>query len=90
MIEEVKQNDDDEKDNNIDHNKVWRSCCFQLNSHCVSYFGQLIFSMSMLAFCGIMLFKADGNCEKSSSYINILSFMLGKILSSIQSSSTEK
>jgi len=92
---EVKQNEDDKDDkdddkDDKDDNRVWRSCCFQLNSHCVSYFGQLFFSMSMLAFCAIMLFKADGSCEKSSSYINILSFMLGKILSSIQSSSTEK
>ena len=83
---EIKQNEDDEKDDN----KVWRSCCFQLNSHCVSYFGQLVFSMSMLAFCAIMLIKANGSCEQSSSYINILSFMLGKILSSIQSSATNK
>lgn len=86
---EVKQNDDD-KDDNIDDNKVWRSCCFQLNSHCVSYFGQLFFSMSMLVFCAMMLYRANGNCEQSSSYINILSFMLGKILSSIQSSAREK
>lgn len=85
---EIKQNDKDIIDD--DDNKVWRSCCFSLNSHCVSYAGQFIFSMSVLAFCAVMLIKANGSCEQSSSYINIISFMMGKILSSIQSSTRDK
>ena len=87
MIEIKQQEQEHEED---DDNKVWRSCCFQLNSHCVSYFGQLTFSLSMLGFCAVMLIRANGSCEQSSGYINILSFMLGKILSNIQSSSREK
>ena len=86
---EIKQNDKDIIDDD-DDNKVWRSCCFNLNSHCVSYAGQFIFSMSVLGFCAVMLIKANGSCEKSSSYINIISFMMGKILSSIQSSTRDK
>ena len=86
---EIKQNDKDIIDDD-DDNKVWRSCCFNLNSHCVSYVGQFIFSMSVLGFCAVMLIKANGSCEKSSSYINIISFMMGKILSSIQSSTRDK
>lgn len=66
--------------------KPWKSCCFELDSHFVAYAGQFIFSMSALGFCAIMLVKADGSCEQSSSYINIISFMLGKILSSVMSS----
>jgi len=85
---EIKQNDKNIIDD--DDNKVWRSCCFNLNSHCVSYAGQFIFSMSVLGFCAVMLIRADGSCEKSSSYINIISFMMGKILSSIQSSTRDK
>ena len=69
-----------------DEHKPWKSCCFELDSHFVAYTGQFIFSMSALAFCAIMLVKADGSCEQSSSYINIISFMLGKILSSVMSS----
>jgi len=87
---EIKQNDKDIIDDDDDDNKVWRSCCFNLNSHCVSYAGQFIFSMSVLGFCAVMLIKANGSCEKSSSYINIISFMMGKILSSIQSSTRDK
>jgi len=86
---EIKQNDKNIIDDD-DDNKVWRSCCFNLNSHCVSYAGQFIFSMSVLGFCAVMLIKANGSCEKSSSYINIISFMMGKILSSIQSSTRDK
>jgi len=86
---EIKQNDKNIIDDD-DDNKVWRSCCFNLNSHCVSYAGQFIFSMSVLGFCAVMLIRADGSCEKSSSYINIISFMMGKILSSIQSSTRDK
>ena len=58
--------------------KVWRSCCFNLDSHCVAYTGQFIFTMSVLGFCSVMLVKANGSCEQSSSYINIISFMMGK------------
>ena len=87
---EIKQNEDDNKDNDKDDNKVWKSCCFELNSHCVSYVGQLLFSFSVMSLCTVMLIKANGNCEQSSSYVNLLSFMIGKILSSIQSSSTQK
>lgn len=87
---EIKQNEKDIDIDIDDPNKVWRSCCFNLNSHCVSYAGQFIFSMSTLFFCAYMLVRANGSCEQSSSYINIISFMLGKILSSIQSSTRDK
>ena len=85
---EVQQRD---IENDIHENaKVWRSCCFNLDSHCVAYVGQFIFTMSVLGFCIVMLIKANGSCEQSSSYINIISFMMGKILSSVMSSSREK
>ena len=85
---EVQQRD---IENDIHENaKVWRSCCFNLDSHCVAYAGQFIFTMSVLGFCSVMLIKANGSCEQSSSYINIISFMMGKILSSVMSSSREK
>ena len=85
---EVKQID---IDNDMPENaKVWRSCCFNLDSHCVAYTGQFIFTMSVLGFCSVMLVKANGSCEQSSSYINIISFMMGKILSSVMSSTREK
>ena len=90
---EIKQDDnkDDYKDDHSDdNNQVWRSCCFEIDSHFTSYIGQLLISFSILTFSFIMLIKADGDCNKSSSYINLISFLLGKILSSVQSSVTEK
>ena len=85
---EVKQID---IENDIPANaEVWRSCCFRLDGHCIAYAGQFIFTMSVLGFCSVMLVKANGSCEQSSSYINIISFMMGKILSSVMSSTREK
>jgi hypothetical protein len=70
-----------------DEHKVWKSCCFELDSHFIAYAGQFVFSMSVLGFCSVMLIKANGSCEQSSSYINIISFMMGKILSTVMTSS---
>jgi len=70
-----------------ENERGWKSCCFELDSHMVAYFGQFIFSMAVLGFCALMLIKADGSCEQSSSYINIISFMMGKILSTVMTSS---
>ena len=42
---EVKQID---IENDIPENaKVWRSCCFRLDGHCIAYTGQFIFTMSV-------------------------------------------
>ena len=66
---------------------VWRSCCFDLSPAGVAYCGQFIVTMSVLGISTLMLIKADGNCEQSASYIGLISFVLGKILSSVISSS---
>jgi hypothetical protein len=83
-MEEVKY---EIKENEEKKGRGWRSCCFELDSHMVAYVGQFTFSMSVLGFCALMLIKADGSCEQSSSYINIISFMMGKILSTVMTSS---
>jgi hypothetical protein len=83
-MEEVKY---EIKENGEKNPRGWRSCCFELDSHMVAYVGQFTFSMSVLGFCAVMLIKADGSCEQSSSYINIISFMMGKILSTVMTSS---
>ena len=66
---------------------VWRSCCFDLSPAGVAYAGQFIVTMSVLGISTFMLIKADGNCEQSASYIGLISFVLGKILSSVITSS---
>ena len=61
----------------------WRSCCLRTDRQAVVYLGQLIFSLSVLGICTMMLVLADGNCEKSSGYISMISFLAGRILSQV-------
>ena len=64
----------------------WKSCCLTTDRQAVVYLGQLTFSFTVLAFCGMMLYKANGSCEQSSPYIGLISFLLGKLLSSVTDS----
>lgn len=83
MIQEIKY---EVKEEEHKEQKAWRSCCFELEPHCVAYISQFIFSTSVFGFCAVMLMQAEGDCNKSAPYINIISFMLGKILSSVLTS----
>lgn len=77
----------DKKQETIDENDGhWKSCCLQVDRQMVVYFGQLAFSFAILAFSGVMLYEAKGSCEKSSPYIGLISFLLGKLLSSVTDS----
>lgn len=64
----------------------WRSCCLEVDRQMVVYFGQLAFSFAVLGFSGAMLYRANGSCEQSSPYIGLVSFLLGKLLSSVTDS----
>ena len=64
----------------------WKSCCFRLSPPAIAYFGQMFTTLCIILICAYMLVRADGNCDKSSPYIGLISFMLGKILSSVISS----
>jgi len=66
--------------------RLWRSCCLETDKSAVVYIGQLVFSFSVLGFSAIMLMKANGDCEQSSPYIGLISFLLGKLLSSVTDS----
>ena len=78
-------NENDIKDNNK-KDDIWESCCIRTNPHAIAYFGQLLISIIILAFSFIMLIKANGNCEQSSPYIGLISFLMGKLLSSVMTS----
>jgi hypothetical protein len=79
--------DDIESKNEADSKPVpqniWRSCCLETDRRAVIYFGQLAFSFSVLGFSAVMLVMADGDCNKGSPYIGLISFLLGKLLSSV-------
>lgn len=67
--------------------KQWKSFCLQTDRQAVVYLGQLLFSFAVLAFCCLQLYTADGDCNRSSPYIGLISFLLGKLLSAVTDSS---
>ena len=67
-------------------NRTWKSCCcggIESDRQSSVYIGQMIVVFIILAFSGTMLVLADGNCDKSSAYIGLISFCLGKVLSNV-------
>ena len=76
-------NENDIKD---DKKIMWESCCIRTNPHAIAYIGQFIFSMSVLAFSCIMISTSEGQCDRISPFVSIISFLMGKILSSVVSS----
>ncbi len=66
---------------------IWKSCCLSTDRQALVYFGQLSFSLSVLGICTTMLILADGECNRSSPYISLIAFLLGKLLSSVVDSS---
>lgn len=66
--------------------KIIRSFCFEVDPHAMAYLGQMFVTVSVLAISTFFLYEANGSCEKSSPWIGIISFVLGKILSSVVSS----
>ena len=61
----------------------WVSCCLRSDRQAVVYLGQMGFSAALIALCGIMLVRADGACEQSGPYLNLLSFLAGKVLATV-------
>ena len=66
-----------------DKKEVWESCCIRTNPHAIAYIGQICISSLINGFSFIMLIKADWSCEKSSTYIGLIIFLMGKLLSSV-------
>ena len=68
---------------------TWTSCCLRTSRQATVYFGQLSFAFSIAAFCAVMLVRADGDCDRSSAYISLLSFLMGKLLASVTDSTRD-
>jgi hypothetical protein len=66
----------------------WVSCCIETDRGAVVYIGQMVFAGSVIALCAMMLVRADGECNKSSPYVSLLSFLAGKILATVVSSTS--
>ena len=71
--------------------RQWHSCCFAggTDKQMVLYFGQLGISTAILAFCFVQLIRAEGNCDRSSPYIGLISFLMGKLLASVVDSNSQ-
>jgi hypothetical protein len=71
--------------------RVWQSCCCAggTERQMVVYFGQMFFSIIILTFSFIQLIRANGNCDKSSPYIGLISFLMGKLLATIVDSNAQ-
>ena len=62
---------------------VWNSCCLRTDKKAVVYLSQILFAFCVLAFSCMMLIQSDGDCEQSSPYFSLISFLMGKLLSSV-------
>ena len=71
--------------------RQWHSCCFAggTDKQMVLYFGQLGISTAILTFSFLQLMRADGDCNKSSPYIGLISFLMGKLLASVVDSNSQ-
>ncbi len=57
--------------------RLWRSCCVELDKQAVVYFSQIAIGIAVLAFSGVQLLKANFQCEESSPYLGLISFIIG-------------
>ena len=69
--------------------QTWTSCCLVADRQMIVWLGQLAVMMSVLVFCAQQLIAAEGECNHSSPYIGLISFILGKALASVVDSSRE-
>ncbi len=65
---------------------TWRSCCLIVDPHAIAYFSQIFITLIVLAISTYFLIDAKGDCNQSSPWINVISFLIGKILSNVYSS----
>ncbi len=58
-------------------NRLWRSCCVELDKQAVIYFAQIGIGVAVLAFSAIQLVRCDFECDQSAPYLGLISFIIG-------------
>ena len=58
----------------------WKSCCLTVDRAMCMYAVQFSLALCVLSFSGVMLALSAGNCEKSSPYFSLISFVIGSFL----------
>jgi hypothetical protein len=83
---EVKQIEE-EPENGVpvsgDQLKIWRSCCLVVDKNMIVYLSQMMFALMILLFSCFQLNRYSDQCNIASPYYSLISFILGKLLSSI-------
>lgn len=72
-----------ENNDNNGNIKTWRSMCLTVDKTMTVYIIQFIITLFILSFSAYMLSRSEYNCERSSPYINLIMFILGKVLASV-------
>jgi hypothetical protein len=62
---------------------VWACCGGKTRKDAIVCIGQYSIMILTMGFSAVMLIQADGDCQKSSPYIGLISFVLGKALASV-------
>ena len=60
--------------------RTWRSCCIETDKRACVFGVQTVIAISSLMFSGFMLVRYNGECDTSSPYINIITFILGSFV----------
>ena len=63
--------------------KIWRSCCLVADKKMIVYLSQMMFALMILLFSCFQLTKYSDQFNIASPYYSLISFILGKLLSSI-------
>ena len=61
---------------------TWTSCCLTVDRQMAVWLGQLVVSLSVLAFAAHQIQAAEGSCDRSAAW-GIISFILGRTLSAV-------
>lgn len=86
MLNEEKKTEVTYTIDNNDNNgniKTWRSMCITVDKTMTVYIIQFIITLFILSFSAYMLAHSEFDCVKSSPYINLIMFILGKVLASV-------
>ena len=66
-----------------DEKRIWKSCCLKTDKYAVVYLGQFVITLLILGFCALQLARSNYDCDKSSPYLGLISFILGKLLATV-------
>ena len=61
----------------VSPNRLWRSCCVELDKQAVVYFAQIGIGVAVLSFSAVQLLRSNFECHQSAPYLSLISFIVG-------------